>query len=347
MASARFITYSIVGGLAYAALRTTPQLPHAVQNARPENLLSYFSWPLGQPASAAEVQFEPQLIVASDKDKIDTLLVSGVIRSNLYNAIDEAAGEHLSRSARNGLAFNLADIFEYRVDMSRDLQDGDKFHVLVERLEKPNGAILVNKILGAKLALSGNELEAIHFNSAATSGQYFDQTGKSLRAPFLRAPLTFRRISSVFGLRFHPILGAWRNHKGTDYAAAMGTPVRTVGDGVVIFAGWKGGYGNAIDVRHRNGFVTRYGHMRNFARGIHSGTRVKIGETIGFVGMTGLATGPHLHFEVIVNGVQHDPRVALRSKAGDPIPLSERALFDQIRLHTMESLASDKLADIQ
>jgi murein DD-endopeptidase MepM/ murein hydrolase activator NlpD len=136
------------------------------------------------------------------------------------------------------------------------------------------------------------------------------------------------------------VLGIWRKHKGTDYAAAMGTPVRSIGDGVVIFAGRKGGYGNVIDIRHRNGFVSRYGHLRNFAKGIHAGTRVKIGSTIGAVGKSGLATGPHLHFEVLVNGVQRDPRIALRMKGGDPIPSSEKGVFQQIRSRTIANFGS-------
>src|SRR4029079_8662226 len=181
----------------------------------------------------------------------------------------------------------------------------------------------------------GNEVEAIRFDSHAASGQYFDGTGKSLRSAFLRAPVAFRRISSIFGGRRHPLVGIRRKHKGTDYAAAMGTPVRSVGDGVVIFAGRKGGYGNVIDIRHRNGFVSRYGHLRGFAKGIHGGTRVSIGSTIGYVGMTGLATGPHLHFEILVGGVQRDPRVALRMQGGMPIASSEKGLFDRMRSRTL------------
>jgi murein DD-endopeptidase MepM/ murein hydrolase activator NlpD len=152
-----------------------------------------------------------------------------------------------------------------------------------------------------------------------------------MRAAFLRAPLEFRRISSVFGMRKHPILGIWRQHAGTDYAASQGTPVRSVGDGVVIFAGRKGGYGNAIEVRHPNGFVSRYGHLRGFAKATRRGARVEIGQTIGYVGMTGLATAPHLHFEVLVGGVQRNPRVALAMKGGEPLPASERGAFARER----------------
>jgi murein DD-endopeptidase MepM/ murein hydrolase activator NlpD len=142
----------------------------------------------------------------------------------------------------------------------------------------------------------------------------------------------------VFGMREHPILGSWRSHKGTDYAAASGTPVRSIGNGIVVFAGTRGGYGNSIDVRHPNGFVTRYGHLRGFASGVRTGTRVSMGQTIGYVGMTGLATGPHLHFEVIVGGVQRDPRMALKSNAGPSLPSGELAAFDAVRHGALSQL---------
>jgi murein DD-endopeptidase MepM/ murein hydrolase activator NlpD len=187
--------------------------------------------------------------------------------------------------------------------------------------------------------LSGKPLEAIHFDTqGSTTAQYYDASGISLRAAFLRAPVAFRRISSIFGARKHPIFGEWRNHTGTDYAAAEGTPVRAIGDGIVVFAGKKGGYGNMIDIRHRNGMVSRYGHMRNFATAMRPGTRVAMGSTIGYVGMTGWATGPHLHFEIRVDGVAHDPKLALQSKGGEPIPSSERPLFQKMRNQTLASL---------
>jgi murein DD-endopeptidase MepM/ murein hydrolase activator NlpD len=282
----------------------------------------------------------PVVVVASNVDQVDTLTVSGTIQSSLFSALARSSAE-LPKAARAELAFSLADIFEYRVDMSRDLQVGDKFHILVERLQKPNGAVIINKILGAQLALSGDEIEAIRFDSHKASGEYFDGAGKSLKASFLRAPVAFRRISSIFGSRKHPVLGIWRQQKGTDYAAAMGTPVRSIGDGVVVFAGRKGGYGNVIDVRHRNGYVSRYGHLRNFAKGIHRGSHVSIGSTIAYVGQSGLATGPHLHFEILVNGVQRDPRIALKMKGGEPIPSSERGVFEALKTRTLASFGGD------
>jgi len=208
----------------------------------------------------------------------------------------------------------------------------------------------LNKILGAKLALSNSEnpIEAINFDTkGSNSAQYYDASGMSLRAAFLRAPVAFRRISSVFGARKHPIFGEWRNHTGTDYAAAEGTPVRAIGDGVVIFAGRKGGYGNMIDIRHRNGMVSRYGHMRGFATGIRPGSHVAMGSTIGYVGMTGWATGPHLHFEIRVDGVAKNPRLALESRSGEPIPAGERALFQRMRQQTLASLNQAHLVNAE
>ena len=268
----------------------------------------------------------------------DTIAVAGRISSTLYEALDSAAANELPARARAELAWTLADIYEYRIDMSRDLQVGDAFRLLVERQRGPNGAVRVGDILAATFDNGGEDVAAVRFNSNAVSGSYFDADGRSLRAPFLRAPLSFRRISSVFGMRKHPILGVVRGHMGTDYAASSGTPVRAVGDGVVIFAGRKGGYGNMVILRHRNGYITRHGHLRAFAKGIRAGKRVSIGETIAYVGTTGLSTGPHLHFEVLVNGVQKDPRVALRMKGGEPIPASERSRFASVRDRVISQL---------
>ena len=272
--------------------------------------------------------------------KTDTIVVGGTIASNLYDAMDASAKTALPDGARQQLAWSLADVYEYRVDMSRDLQAGDQFKVLAERSIAPTGAVKIGKVLAATFTLSGSVINAVHFNSASVNGGYFDQTGKSLRAAFLRAPLEFRRISSVFGMREHPIFGGWKEHKGTDYAAAYGTPVRAIGDGVVIRKGWGTGYGNVLEIRHRNGYVTRYGHLSRFADGIHVGSRVEQKQVVAFVGATGWATGPHLHFEVLVNGVQRDPRVALKQTGGDPIPPSELAQFDSVRDRLLGSLDS-------
>lgn len=276
----------------------------------------------------------------------DTLVVHGEIARTLYDAFDEGATE-LPPGARSELAWNVADIYEYRLDMSRDLQPGDSFRVLVERRRGPEGAVRIGRVLATHFESGASSIDAIRFETADGRGRYYDIVGKSLRAAFLRAPLEFRRISSVFGLRRHPILGVWRAHRGTDYAANSGTPVRSVGDGVVVRAGRMSGYGNVVDVRHANGFVSRYGHLRAISKGVRSGTRVAIGQTIGLVGMTGLATAPHLHFEVLVGGKQRDPRAALASTGGDPLPSADRPAFDRLRVGYLALLqrAATQLAD--
>lgn len=270
----------------------------------------------------------------------DTIVVSGTISSTLYEAMDSSAAELLPAGPRQQLTWSLADVYEYKIDMSRDLQQGDAFRVMAERSSSASGAVRIGRILAATFTLSGTELQAIRYASRRVSGDFFDANGKSLRAAFLRAPLEFRRISSTFGGRFHPILGVWKQHKGTDYAASSGTPVRAIGDGTVIRAGWGSGYGNVLELRHRNGFVSRYGHLRGFASGMRVGAHVTIGQTVAYVGMTGLATGPHLHFEVLVDGVQRDPRSALRDRSGDPVPAPERPAFETQRALMLAALES-------
>jgi murein DD-endopeptidase MepM/ murein hydrolase activator NlpD len=291
-------------------------------------------------SSVPELRFRPLVVVAEMLHGVDTVALTGTIHSSLVASLASVGQGDLPAGQRRSIAWNLADIFEHRIDMSRDLDDGDKFHVLVERLQKPNGKIIVNKILGAKLSLGDQVVEAIHFKSNNSSSEWFDGRGKSLTASFLRTPVNFRRVTSAFGLRVHPIFGTWRNHTGTDYAAAMGTPVHAIGDGVIASIGPRGGYGNMIDIRHSSGMISRYGHMSRFARGIHPGTHVKMGETIGYVGMTGWATGPHLHFEIRVNGVARDPRSALRNQTGEPVSGNESALFNEIREHTLAVMAN-------
>lgn len=270
----------------------------------------------------------------------DTVAVSGTIDANLYQALDDSASGMLPRDARSELAWTIADIYEYRVDMSRELQQGDRFSVLFVRSVGPGGVVRVGDILAARFTLSGDEMDAVRYVTRSGRAEYYDQNGRSMRAAFLRAPLAFRRISSVFGQRKHPILGTWRAHKGIDYAASSGTPVRAIGDGTVVYVGRRGGYGNVVEIRHRNGFVSRYGHLRGFASGMRRGRAVTIGQTIAYVGMTGLATGPHLHFEILVNGVQRDPRVALKRQGGEPLPANERARFDAVRVAMLAELDS-------
>jgi murein DD-endopeptidase MepM/ murein hydrolase activator NlpD len=283
---------------------------------------------------------------------VDTVIVSGVIRSSLYNAMDLAASDVFGRDHRERLTWSLADIYEYRVDMSRDLRVGDAFRVIAERkvAPSPNGMTTLTKferILGASFTLSGVTTDVVRFRSDRVGGDFFDGNGKSMRAGFLRNPVAFRRISSGFGMRRHPILGIMRKHEGMDYAASSGTPIRAVGDGVVIRANYNSGYGNVVEIRHPNGYVTRYGHMKGFAPGIARGTRVTIEQTIGYVGSTGLSTAPHLHFEVLVDGQQRNPRTALANHDSNPIPTSERVAFAEARSRVLALLDGPSLASVE
>jgi murein DD-endopeptidase MepM/ murein hydrolase activator NlpD len=262
----------------------------------------------------------------------DTVRYAGAIESSLYEALDRAVPwSSLAAGERTKLAWELADVFAWQLDFSRDLQPGDKFQVVLERLTSEEGETRVGGVLAADLEVNGKPVSAFRFTENDKPG-FFDAAGLSLRRAFLRAPVEFRRISSRFNrARMHPVLGYARRHEGTDYAADPGTPVMAAGDGTVQSAGWSGGYGNVVVVRHRNGITTRYGHLRGFAPGVRSGARVSQGEVIGFVGSTGLATGPHLHYEFRVNGAPRDPsRIDLGN--GEPIAASLKPAFDADRL---------------
>ena len=261
----------------------------------------------------------------------EPIRIEGAIDNSLYEALDaQVPDDRLDAGARQRLAWDLADVYAWQVDFTRDIRPGDRFEVLFERLVSPDGEVRFGKVLASDLTMSGKSLTAFRFDSGGRSA-FFDSAGKSLRRAFLRAPVQFRRISSSFArARHHPVLGLSRRHQGTDYAADPGTPVMAAGDGVVSRAGWVGGFGNLVEVRHRSGIVTRYGHLRGFARGIRSGTRVSQGQVIGYVGSTGLATGSHLHYEFRVNGAARDSR---RVALGDGAPISDalRPVFERER----------------
>ena len=257
--------------------------------------------------------------------------IEGDIDNSLYEAIDaQVSDDQLDAAQRQRLAWDLADIYAWQVDFTRDIQGGDKFRVVFDRLLSEDGEVRFGRVLASDLTMSGKSLTAFRFEGGGRS-MFYDEDGKSLRRAFLRAPVQFRRISSSFArARRHPVLGITRRHQGTDYAASPGTPVMAAGEGVVLRAGRAGGYGNLIELRHRNGITTRYGHLRGFARGVRRGARVAQGQTIGYVGSTGLASGPHLHYEFRVNGVAKDSRrVALGN--GAPVPEAERQAFERER----------------
>lgn len=266
--------------------------------------------------------------------------IEGAIDNSLYEALDAGVkDEQLDSGNRQRLAWDLADVYAWEIDFTRDIRPGDRFQVVFERLVSEDGEVRFGRVLASDLTISGKSLTAFRFTpSTAKSALYFDRDGGSLRRAFLRAPVEFRRISSNFArARFHPVLGRVRRHEGTDYAARPGTPIMAAGDGVVLRAGWAGGYGNLIELRHLNGITTRYGHLRGFARQIRRGRRVEQGQIIGYVGSTGLASGPHLHYEFRINGVAKDSR-RVKIGGGAPVPKADLPGFEQERDRLMAML---------
>ncbi len=263
--------------------------------------------------------------------RAEPMRIEGSIEASLYDALDATVAENaLTTPDRIRLAWDLADVFAWQVDFSRDVQPGDRFRVVFERLVSPEGEVRLGRILASDLEVSGRRLTAFRFDSGGRSA-LFDAEGNSVRRAFLRAPVEFRRISSQFArARRHPVLGTFRRHEGTDYAAARGTPVMAAGDGTVLRAGHAGGYGNMVELRHRSGSTTRYAHLRGFARGVRAGARVGQGQVIGYVGSTGLASGPHLHYEFRVNGVARDSR-RVELGNGEPLPAAQRPAFERER----------------
>lgn len=242
--------------------------------------------------SAAEVQKELKPVQVRS---------AGIIQSSLSEAADKAGIPHK-------VLQEMISAFSYDVDFQRDIQPGDSFEVLYEKMADGDGHSLdTGKVDYAELVLSGTRLALYHYTTKNGDTDYFNQKGESVRKGLLRTPIDGARLSSGFGQRKHPILGYTRMHKGVDFAAPKGTPIYAAGNGVVVSAGRNHGYGNYIEIRHDPDFHTAYGHLSRFASGIHPGARVKQGEVIGFVGATGVATGPHLHYEVVRDNDKVNP----------------------------------------
>lgn len=229
------------------------------------------------------------------------VMKSAVIRNSLFGATDDAA-------IPDQVALKIADIFSSEIDFNEDLRAGDHFSVVYEAFYNEGELVKVGDVIAVEFVNDGQKHQAIHFGKANTRYNYYTPEGKSVHKAFLRSPLEFTRVSSSFSRgRFHPVLHRVRAHKGVDLAAPRGTRIRASGDGKVAYKGRKGGYGNVIILKHRNGIKTLYGHLNGFAKGLSVGQKVEQGDIIGFVGMTGLATGPHLHYEFQVNGHHKDP----------------------------------------
>jgi len=242
---------------------------------------------------------------------------NGVIRSSLFAAAD---------GVPEPIVHELVSVLEWDIDFSRDLRRGDSFSLLYEELHVDGRRVRTGNVLALEFRSQRNEkpIRAFRYTDADGNTDYFTPDGQSLRRAFTRNPLRFTRISSRFSKsRLHPVLKVRRPHRGVDYAAPRGTRIRATGDGVVSFVGRKGGYGKTIVLTHGRGYTTLYGHMSRYAKGIRKGTRIEQGQLIGYVGSTGLSTGPHLHYEFRINGVHRDP---LTVKLPRSAPLDEREL---------------------
>ena len=267
-----------------------------------------------------------------------TRLAGGVIHSSLFAATDAS-------NIPDGVAVQLAELFSADIDFRRALRKGDRFSVVYETLVADGEPLRSGRVLSAEFVNNGKTHQALWFQEPGSDkGAYYTLDGQSKRRAYLASPLEFSRVTSGFAMRFHPILQKWRAHLGTDFAAPTGTPVRTVGDGVVDFAGVQNGFGNVVYVKHRNQHVTVYAHLNRID--VKKGQSVSQGQNIGTVGATGWATGPHLHFEFRVDGRHQDPRVIARqSEAAAPVSAAARPAFDRLASTMRIELSSAALIE--
>ncbi len=271
--------------------------------------------------------------------KLDKKIVynESIILQSLYKA---ATDENIPANT----IIEFARIYGFQVDFQRDIRKQDKFQIMYEIfLNEKNEIVETGEILFANLKLSGQDNNLYYFDKDGSEGHY-DKNGKSVKKALMKTPINGARLSSPFGMRKHPIDGFNKMHRGTDFAAPMGTPIMASGDGVVKKAGWCGGGGNCVKIKHNSTYQTIYAHMSKFARGIKTGVRVKQGQTIGYVGSTGKSTGPHLHYEVLVNGKKVNSQ-KLKLPSGKILKGKERKNFETKKIK-LDVLKSEKIIGI-
>ncbi|MFC3607795.1 peptidoglycan DD-metalloendopeptidase family protein [Stutzerimonas tarimensis] len=285
---------------------------------------------------------EDGFVYAKDeiKPEVASAYAHGMIDSSLFLAAKRAGLGH-------SLTMDLANIFGYDIDFAQDIRKGDAFELIYETKTIDGRQVGTGKILAARFTNRGKTYSAIRYTDKQGNTNYYTADGDSTRKAFIRTPVDFARISSRFSTgRKHPILNKIRAHKGVDYAAPHGTPIKATGDGKVVLAGRNGGYGNTVIIQHGKRYRTLYAHMQGFAKGVRNGSAVKQGQIIGYIGTTGLSTGPHLHYEFQVDGQHVDP-LSQKLPTADPIPKSEMqrfAQFTQPLLARMESERATQLA---
>ena len=269
------------------------------------------------------------------KPDVQEAYAYGEIESSLFLAAKRAGLTH-------NLTMDLANVFGYDIDFAMDIRKGDTFEVVYEQKTIAGEPVGTGKILAARFTNRGKSFTAVRYTNKQGTSSYYTADGKSMRKAFIRTPVDFARISSRFSNgRKHPILNKIRAHKGVDYAAPHGTPIKSAGDGKVLLAGRKGGYGNTVVIQHGNRYRTLYAHMQGFAKGVRNGSNVKQGQIIGYIGTTGLSTGPHLHYEFQVDGVHVDP-LGLKLPMADPIAKSETQRFMQLSKPLMARMDEER-----
>jgi len=277
-------------------------------------------------------QFNSKILVTKLKKRI--IYNENIILQSLYKSA-------VSKDVPPNIIVEFARIYGFQVDFQRDIKKRDNFQIMYEILVDDSGKLIeTGNILYANLKLSGENNSLYYFNKKDSEGHY-DKSGKSVKKALMKTPINGARLSSPFGMRKHPIDGFNKMHKGTDFAAPKGTPIMASGDGVVKKAGWCGGGGNCVVIKHNSTYQTVYAHMSKFAQGVRSGVRVKQGQTIGFVGSTGKSTGPHLHYEVIVNGKRINSQ-KLKLPSGKILKGEERKLFETQKIK-LDVLKSEKI----
>lgn len=266
------------------------------------------------------------------------VLIEGDFGHSLYHTLDALVPDSiLDRQERITMAWDVANVLRWDVDFTREPRAGSDFAFVIERLVSPVGQVRYGRLVAARLEIGRRVIEAYEFDSPDGRSLYYDAEGRSIERSFLSAPVEFRRISSGYArARLHPVLGTWRAHRGIDYVTEPGAPVLAVAEGTVIRAAWAGSYGRLVEVLHPNGAITRYAHLRDYSKGLRKGAHVRQGQTIGFVGASGLVTGPHLHYELLLAGRQVDPR-RVNGGSGTPLPDEERPGF-LVRVHRLRDL---------
>ena len=294
-------------------------------NDRADSIVNIL-YPINNTSSVEVRKFKDEFIIKENILKLykKEVVVKNTIENNLYSSATSVKIEP-------NIIIEFARIFGFEVDFQRDIRKDDWFEIFYEKFEDENGKVRdTGKIIYASMFVNGEEINLYNFKYK-NEEEYFDIKGKSITKSLMKTPINGARLSSSFGMRKHPILGYNKMHRGTDFAAPTGTPIMASGSGTVTRARWCGGGGNCVKIKHNSTYETIYAHMKSFAKGIKEGRKVKQGQIIGYVGSTGLSTGPHLHYEVVVNGKKVNSQ-KLKLPSGKILKGEERKLFETKRI---------------